>query len=78
MTPCKGTEGLYAEYSGRLDLLARSSFCAPLSGARCSFPLRSGQRIRGNGEVPPDPLDSLTPSRAGDTPDPVLGLRGRI
>ena len=83
MAPYKGncreaTEGLYAGYSGRLDLLARSSFCALYSSARCSRPLRSGQRIRGNGEVPPDPLDSLTPSRAGDTPDPADGMGNLI
>ena len=76
---CKGscreaTEGLYAGCSESFFLLARSSCWARESHARCSLPLRSGQRIRGNGEVPPDPLDSLTPSRAGDTPDPADGI----
>ena len=61
-------------YAAGVFLLARSSWCVRLSHARCSLPLRSGQRIRGNGEVPPDPLDSLTPSRAGDTPDPADGM----
>ena len=59
---------------GALVGLALSACCKHYRCLRGSLPLRSGQRIRGNGEVPPDPLDSLTPSRAGDTPDPADGM----
>ena len=70
----KVTEGLYVCYT-KANKRQLPHPCALLTAARAVL-FRSA-RARGSGDPrtgPPDPLDSLPPSDAGDTPDPGGGI----